>query len=49
MLNAPIAVRLSPELRERAEALGQKIDRPVSWIIRAALEEYLSREEKKDE
>jgi hypothetical protein len=37
------AVRLDPEQLKALEKLGQKEDRPVSWLIRKAIDEFLKR------
>lgn len=42
-MDAIVMVRLPAELKERAEQVGKEEDRPVSWLIRTALEEYLER------
>lgn len=39
---APISVRLRPALNERVAALAAALDRPKSWIIEQALEDYLA-------
>lgn len=43
-----IAVRLPPALRADLVALAEKLDRPVSWVIRRALEAYLAGEKEKE-
>lgn len=40
-------LRVPPELKAQLEALALALDRPVAWVVRRALEEYV-REEKKD-
>lgn len=43
-----VTLRLPPELRAELEALALEMDRPLSWVVRRALEAYLVKE-KKDE
>ena len=38
-------VKLDPEIRERLKALGRLRDRSPHWLMRAAIESYLEREE----
>ena len=37
------AIRLESAQHERLVEIGKEIDRPVSWIIRKAVDEYLER------
>ena len=41
------ALRMDKDHYARLEKIGQREDRPVSWLIRKAIEEFLKREEKK--
>ena len=41
------AVRLNPEQIKALEKLSQKEDRPVSWLIRKAIDEFLKRGKKR--
>jgi predicted DNA-binding protein len=34
-------LRLDPTLRAQLEALAVKLDRPLAWVVRRALEAYL--------
>lgn len=36
-----IAVRLDPEQIEALNRMSQQLDRPVSWLIRKAINEFL--------
>ena len=38
---AHMSVRIRPDLSQRVEALADSIDRPKSWVVEKALEEYL--------
>jgi len=40
-------IRTSPEQWERLEQIGAKLDRPVSWLIRKAIDEFIERNEDK--
>jgi len=42
-----MAVRLDPEQIKALEKLSQKEDRPVSWLIRKAVDEFLKRGKKR--
>jgi predicted transcriptional regulator len=39
---APISVRLRPALNDRVTALAAALDRPKSWVIEQALQDYLA-------
>ena len=41
------ACRVDPELKQRVEELARKRDRNVSFVIRAALRDYLAKEASK--
>jgi predicted transcriptional regulator len=32
-----------PAMVESLEQIGQELDRPVAWVIRAAIDEYVER------
>jgi len=36
-----VAIRLDPEQIRALERMGQQEDRPVSWLIRKAIDEFL--------
>ncbi len=38
----PVSVRLSASLNERLGALATALDRPKSWVIEQAIEDYLA-------
>jgi predicted transcriptional regulator len=40
-----LAIRLDEETKERLQALGKLRDRSPQWLMRAAIIEYLAREE----
>lgn len=42
-----LLLKLPTELREQAQATADKLDRSLSWVIRAALEKYV--EENRDD
>lgn len=46
-LEAVIMLRLSDELKAEAEQLAVALDRPVSWVIRHALELLVKAEKEK--
>jgi len=39
---APLSVRISADLSTRVSALAEAMDRPKSWIIERAIEDYVS-------
>jgi predicted transcriptional regulator len=39
----PLPIRISVELRDRLRKVAQEEDRSVGWLIRKAVEEFLSR------
>jgi predicted transcriptional regulator len=44
-----ILVRLPKELRQQAEQIAQKQERPLPWIIRKLLQKEVEKEQKKQE
>lgn len=38
-----IVIRVAPDTHEDLDRLGRELDRPVAWIVRRALNEYLDR------
>ena len=44
----PTPIRLDPALRERIAHLADARRRSAHWIMRAAIEEYVAREEKRE-
>ena len=45
MANSTVGVRLSDETRQRLERLGQARDRSPHYLMKAAIEQFLDREE----
>ena len=45
MSTTTVGVKLDPSTRERLKKLGERCDRTPHWLIKAAVEEYLAREE----
>lgn len=41
-----LSARVPPDLIDRLQAIATDRDRPVSWVIERALEEYCAREER---
>jgi predicted DNA-binding protein len=35
-------LRLTPEQHEQLKAYAKRIDRPLTWVVRKAIEEYIS-------
>lgn len=44
---APLGVRLPPATLERLKGAAARLDRPVSWCVRKAVEEWLDRQGRK--
>jgi len=38
----PVSVRLRPELNDQVAAIASALDRPKSWVIEHALEEFVA-------
>ena len=38
----PVSVRLRPELNDQVAAIAAALDRPKSWVIEHALEEFVA-------
>jgi len=45
MSSTTLGIKLDPATRERLKALAQRKDRATHWVIKQAIEEYLTREE----
>jgi predicted transcriptional regulator len=45
MPNSTVGVRLSDETQQRLERLGQARDRSPHYLMKAAIEQFLDREE----
>jgi RHH-type rel operon transcriptional repressor/antitoxin RelB len=42
---APLSVRLPSQLHQRMAALAEAMDRPKSWIVERAVEDYVALQE----
>jgi predicted transcriptional regulator len=48
MASSPVAVRLTDPLKARIRSLSEQRDRPVHWLMREAIEQYVTREEQRE-
>ena len=48
MASSPVAVRLADPLKARIRTLSDLRDRPVHWLMREAIEQYVTREEQRE-
>ncbi|MDP2787253.1 MAG: CopG family ribbon-helix-helix protein [Pseudomonadota bacterium] len=48
MSATPVAVRLGEPLKERVRALAGHMNRPMHWLMREAIEQYVTREEQRE-
>lgn len=48
MVTTPVAVRLADPLKARIRALADQRRRPMHWLMREAIEQYVTREEQRD-
>ena len=48
MASTPVAVRLADPLKARIRALADQRRRPMHWLMREAIEQYVTREEKRE-
>lgn len=48
MNQSTIGVKLEPNVRKRLKTLSQIKDRSTHWMMKAAIEEYLDREEQRE-
>jgi predicted transcriptional regulator len=48
MSATPVAVRLSDPLKERVRTLAGQKNRPMHWLMREAIEQYVTREEQRE-
>ena len=46
MSSTTLGIKLDPATRERLRALAQRKERATHWVIKKAIEEYLTREER---
>ena len=44
----PVAVRLGEPLKERVRTLAGHKQRPMHWLMREAIEQYVTREEQRE-
>ena len=44
----PVAIRLGEPLKERVRALAGYKNRPMHWLMREAIEQYVTREEQRE-
>ncbi len=47
MASTPVAVRLDDPLKARIRTLADQRRRPMHWIMREAIEQYVAREEQR--
>ena len=48
MTSSPVAVRLDDPLKTRIRTLAEQRRRPVHWLMREAIEQYVMREEQRE-
>jgi predicted transcriptional regulator len=48
MASTPVAVRLADPLKERIRMLADHRRRPMHWLMREAIEQYVTREEQRE-
>ncbi len=48
MCATPVAVRLGEPLKERIRTLAGHKHRPMHWLMREAIEQYVTREEQRE-
>lgn len=48
MSATPVAIRLGEPLKERVRALADHKNRPMHWLMREAIEQYVTREEQRE-
>lgn len=48
MASSPVAVRLTDPLKARIRTLADHRRRPVHWLMREAIEQYVTREEQRE-
>ena len=48
MPSTPVAVRLGEPLKERMRLLAGHKNRPMHWLMREAIEQYVTREEQRE-
>ncbi|MDI6747147.1 MAG: ribbon-helix-helix protein, CopG family [Rhodocyclaceae bacterium] len=48
MPSTPVAVRLADPLKARMRTLADQRRRPMHWLLREAIEQYVTREEQRE-
>ncbi len=48
MTSTPVSVRLDEPLKERMRSLADQRRRPMHWLMREAIEQYVTREEQRE-
>jgi predicted transcriptional regulator len=48
MASTPVAVRLTDPLKVRMRTLADQRRRPMHWLMREAIEQYVTREEQRE-
>lgn len=48
MASTPVAVRLAEPIKERMRTLAEQRRRPMHWLMREAIEQYVAREEQRE-
>lgn len=48
MASAPVSVRLDEPLKARIRSLADHRRRPMHWLMREAIEQYVTREEQRE-
>jgi predicted transcriptional regulator len=48
MASTPVAVRLDEPLKARIRTLADQRRRPMHWLMREAIEQYVAREEQRE-
>lgn len=48
MASTPVAVRLDDPLKARIRTLADQRRRPMHWLMREAIEQYVTREERRE-
>ncbi|EGZ50650.1 MULTISPECIES: CopG family ribbon-helix-helix protein [Neisseria] len=45
--SVPVAVKLTPETKERLKSVAEQQDRSIHWLMKEAVNQFLDREERK--
>lgn len=46
-VNPPVSVKINPDMKNRLDELAKTTKRTRNWLINAAVDEYVSREERR--